>query len=184
MAHDRHPDYASTRFAEGQPWPAIAIQHHHAHVGAIAAEYGIEGPLLGLVLDGFGYGEDGASWGGELLLCENARFTRVGHLSPLPMPGGDIAAREPWRMAAAALHALGRGAEIADRFAGHRHAGQIAQLLQRSGAPTTTSAGRLFDAVAGLLGNVHGAALRGPGGDGARGAGAPGPDRSRRLDHR
>ena len=152
VAHDRHPDFASTRFAEGQPWPAIAVQHHHAHVGAIAAEYGIEGPLLGLVLDGFGYGEDGASWGGELLLCENARFTRVGHLSPLPMPGGDIAAREAWRMAAAALHELGRGAEIPGRFADHRHAGQIAQLLNQPGAPITTSAGRLFDAVAGLLG--------------------------------
>ena len=152
VAHDRHPDFASTRFAEGQPWPAIAIQHHHAHVGAIAAEYGIEGPLLGLVLDGFGYGDDGASWGGELLLCENAGFRRLGHLSPLPMPGGDIAAREPWRMAAATLHMLGRGAEIAGRFASHRHAVQIAQLLKQPGAPMTTSAGRLFDAVAGLLG--------------------------------
>jgi hydrogenase maturation protein HypF len=152
VAHDRHPDYASTRFAEQLPWPAVAVQHHHAHVGAIAAEYGVEGPLLGLVLDGFGYGEDGGSWGGELLLCEDAGFRRVGHLSPLPMPGGDIAARQPWRMAAAALHALGRGGEIAGRFAGHRYAGQIAQLLQRSDAPVTTSAGRLFDAAAGLLG--------------------------------
>ncbi len=152
VVHDRHPDFASTRFAEGKPWPAIAVQHHHAHVGAIAAEYGIEGPLLGLVLDGFGYGDDGASWGGELLLCENGRFARVGHLSPLTMPGGDIAAREPWRMAAAALHALGRDADIADRFVGQRHAGQIALLLQQPGAPMTTSAGRLFDAVAGLLG--------------------------------
>jgi hydrogenase maturation protein HypF len=152
VAHDRHPDYASTRFAEEQPWPGLAIQHHHAHVGAIAAEYGIEGPLLGLVLDGFGYGDEGASWGGELLLCEAGGFARLGHLSPLPMPGGDIAAREPWRMAAAALHALGRDAEIAERFASRRHARQIAELLQQPGAPVTTSAGRLFDAVAGLLG--------------------------------
>ncbi|MGA7809905.1 carbamoyltransferase HypF [Bradyrhizobium sp.] len=153
VAHDRHPDYASTRFAEAQRWPALAIQHHHAHVAAIAAENGVEGPLLGLVLDGFGYGENGANWGGELLLCDDASFTRVGHLSPLPMPGGDIAAREPWRMAAAALHALGRDDEIAGRFAGHRYAGQITQLLrQQSATPATTSAGRLFDAVAGLLG--------------------------------
>jgi hydrogenase maturation protein HypF len=152
IAHDRHPDFASTRFAEAQRWPAVAVQHHHAHIGAIAAEYGIDGPLLGLVLDGFGYGEDGASWGGELLLCDNASFRRVGHLSPLAMPGGDIAAREPWRMAAAALHALGRDAEIAGRFAGRPYAVQIARLLKLPGAPMTTSAGRLFDAVAGLLG--------------------------------
>ena len=152
VAHDRHPDYASTRMAERLPWPSIPVQHHHAHVGAIAAEHGIEGPLLGLVLDGFGYGDNGAAWGGELLLCETNGFTRVGHLAPLPLPGGDIASREPWRMAAAALHALGRDSEIAGRFAAQRHAAQMTQLLRRPGMAMTTSAGRLFDAVAGLLG--------------------------------
>lgn len=150
VAHDAHPDFASTRFADSSPWRAIPVQHHHAHVGAIAAEHGIEGPLLGLVLDGYGYGADGGNWGGELLLCDEARFTRVGHLAPLRMPGGDVAAREPWRMAAAALHALGRGGEIARRFADQRHAAAIAGLIAR--APLTSSAGRLFDAAAGLLG--------------------------------
>jgi hydrogenase maturation protein HypF len=152
VVHDRHPDFVSTRFAETLPWPGIAIQHHHAHVGAIAAEHGIDGPLLGLVLDGFGYGDNGESWGGELLLCEDAGFTRVGHLAPLALPGGDAAAREPWRMAAAALHRLGRTSEIADRFNAQPQAGRIAQLLQHANIPTTTSTGRLFDAVAGLLG--------------------------------
>jgi len=152
VAHDRHPDFASTRFAETLPWPTIAIQHHHAHVGAIAAEHGIDGPLLGLVLDGFGYGDDGANWGGELLLCEDGDFSRIGHLAPLPQPGGDVAAREPWRMAAAALHRLGRGDEIAGRFAAQPQAGRLAQLLRCGDVPVTTSAGRLFDTVAGLLG--------------------------------
>jgi hydrogenase maturation protein HypF len=152
VAHDRHPDFASTRFAQSLPWPSIAIQHHHAHVGAIAAEHGIEGPLLGLVLDGFGYGNDGESWGGELLLSDHAGFARIGHLAPLALPGDDVAAREPWRMAAAALHRLGRGSEIASRFTAQPRASQLAQLLQRSDTPMTTSAGRLFDAVAGLLG--------------------------------
>jgi hydrogenase maturation protein HypF len=152
IAHDRHPDFASTRYAEAQRWPDIAIQHHHAHVGAIAAEHGIDGPLLGLVLDGYGYGDHGASWGGELLLCEPEGFARVGHLSPLALPGGDIAAREPWRMAAAVLALLGRDGEIADRFASQRQAGQISRWLRQPGTPVTSSAGRLFDAVAGLLG--------------------------------
>ncbi|NVN85483.1 MAG: carbamoyltransferase HypF [Rhodopseudomonas sp.] len=152
VVHDRHPDFASTRFAETLPWPAIAVQHHHAHVGAIAAEHGIDGPLLGLVLDGFGYGNHGESWGGELLLSDNAGFTRIGHLAPLPQPGGDVAAREPWRMAAAALQLIGRGDEIAGRFAARPQAAMLTQLLERKNVQLTTSAGRLFDAVAGLLG--------------------------------
>ena len=154
VAHDLHPDFASTRFAEASAWPAVGVQHHHAHVGAVAAERGVEGPLLGLVLDGFGYGADGGNWGGELLWCESSGFVRLGHLAPLAMPGGDIASREPWRMAAAVLHGLGRGSEIADRFAGQAHAARLALLLGQANPPTTTSAGRLFDAVAGLLGTA------------------------------
>ena len=152
VAHDLHPDFASTRFAEAFGRPTVAVQHHHAHVAAIAAEHGFDGPLVGLVLDGFGRGADGGSWGGELLRVDGARCTRLGHLAPLALPGGDVAAREPWRMAAAALAAIGLGDTIAVRFADRAAAPRLAALLADGGVAATTSAGRLFDAVAGLLG--------------------------------
>ncbi len=152
IAHDLHPDFASTRFAEAFGRPTVAVQHHHAHVAAIAAEHRIDGPILGLVLDGFGRGSDGGSWGGELLLADGAQFRRLGHLQPLALPGGDAAAREPWRMAAAALHALQRNDEIPSRYRGRPQAPRLAAMLARDLYPATTSAGRLFDAAAGLLG--------------------------------
>ncbi|MCL2713061.1 MAG: carbamoyltransferase HypF [Alphaproteobacteria bacterium] len=151
VAHDLHPDLASTRFAERSGRPRIAVQHHHAHASAVMAEYGLEGPVLALVLDGYGYGSDGGNWGGELLLCRGSGFRRLGQLAPLKMPGGDRAAREPWRMAAAVLHGLGQGGDIERRFAGERLASGVAALLDQPLLPVTSSAGRLFDAVAGLL---------------------------------
>ena len=104
------------------------------------------------MLDGFGHGSDGGNWGGELLICEDARFRRLGHLAPLKMPGGDRAAREPWRMAASVLHSLQRGDAIPHRFGGQPQAAPLSVLLDRPDVPMTTSAGRLFDGVAGLLG--------------------------------
>ena len=150
VACDLHPDYPSTRLAEALGPRVIRVPHHAAHLAGVAAEYGITGPLSGLVLDGFGLGPDGASWGGEFLRLDGAQAARLGHLAPLPLPGGDRAAREPWRMAAGVLHRLGRGEEIARRWP-DRPGAALAALLA-GGAPETTSAGRLFDAAAGLLG--------------------------------
>jgi hydrogenase maturation protein HypF len=149
VACDLHPDYRSTRFAESTGLPILRVQHHAAHLAAVAAEHRLTGSVLGVALDGHGQGEGGAAWGGELMLVHGAAWCRVGHLLPLALPGGDRAARDPWRMGIAALHALGRGSEAAQRFAAFPLAGRVAA---GAGYPTTTSMGRLFDAASALLG--------------------------------
>lgn len=158
LAHDLHPDYASTRWAlERSARLRIGVQHHHAHVAAVIAEHGLRGPVLGVAFDGTGYGPDGTAWGGELLLADAASYRRVGTLRPLGLAGGERAIREPWRVALAMLDDAFDGAPPLERlplFAQviERDVGNVRRLLQ-SGLQVTQAhgAGRWFDAVAALV---------------------------------
>ena len=150
---DLHPNFVSARSAAATGLPLIAVQHHVAHVAAVAAEKLWSGPVLGVALDGHGYGADGAPWGGELIVLDGANWRRAGFLEPLALPGGDRAAREPWRMGVAMLHRLGRSEDAARRFSTIPDAQRLAGALARGARfPMTTSAGRLFDAAASLAG--------------------------------
>ncbi len=160
VAHDLHPDFASThlalRLADAWSVPAFAIPHHQAHIAAICAEYDINEPVLGLAIDGVGLGPDGGLWGGELLRLEGAACRRLGHLQPIRLPGGDRAAREPWRMAVSALHAVGLGYRVGgwlkQHYAQHEAGPLLTMLARNLRCPPTSSLGRWFDAAAGLLG--------------------------------
>jgi len=145
VACDLHPDYLATRWAWDQGLPVVEVQHHHAHAAACLAEHGATGPALAVVLDGTGFGEDGTVWGGELLRCDlTGILERVAHLEPVPLPGGDAAVREPWRVAAAYLEQAGRPVPW-ERWGAVRESIQV-------NAPLSSSAGRLFDAASALLG--------------------------------
>ncbi len=160
IAHDLHPDFYSTRLALAlaDEWQvdAIGVQHHHAHIGAVMAEHALDEPVIGLALDGVGLGTDGAAWGGELLWVAPSGWKRLGHLWPLALPGGDVAAREPWRMLASAMHAMGRGGEIESRLTPALPVHSVrtirSMLDKQLNYPKSTSAGRWFDAAAAALG--------------------------------
>jgi len=144
VAHDLHPEYLSTKWALEQEAELVGVQHHHAHAAACLAEHGLTGPALALVFDGTGYGTDGTLWGGELLRCDLASFERLAHLEPVPLPGGEAAIREPWRVAAVHLEQAGRPVPF-ERWELVRHALKV-------NAPRSSGMGRLFDAVAAVLG--------------------------------
>jgi hydrogenase maturation protein HypF len=156
VAHDLHPEYLSTKYAlQLAEVELVGVQHHHAHIASCLADNGEAGPVIGVAFDGTGYGPDGTIWGGEFLLADLAAFTRVGHLDPVPMPGGTAAIRAPWRMAAAHLAAAYPDG-IPKLAVLTRNARDWDAVLQMAGravnSPQTSSAGRLFDAVAALIG--------------------------------
>jgi hydrogenase maturation protein HypF len=174
VAHDLHPDYLSTKWALASGLPAVAVQHHHAHLASCLAENGVVGPALGVTWDGTGYGTDGTVWGGEFLLGDASGFTRVAHFRPFRLPGGEAAIREPRRSAAGLLWEMAneeergreRGGTAEDFLEGNKKRDSatsaafsaaekrvLSSMLQKEiNSPLTSSAGRLFDAVASLLG--------------------------------
>ncbi|GHO42594.1 carbamoyltransferase [Ktedonospora formicarum] len=158
IAYDIHPDYLATRYAlDSDIECKIGVQHHHAHIASVIAEHNLEGSVIGIAADGTGYGTDGAVWGCEIMEATLANFTRHAHLAYLPLPGGERAIRQPWRMAAVYLNqAFGSGftclslpmLQTLDMQKWHI----LAQMIERGiNSPPTSSLGRLFDAVAALL---------------------------------
>uniref|UniRef100_UPI0010415FDE Kae1-like domain-containing protein n=1 Tax=Actinomadura roseirufa TaxID=2094049 RepID=UPI0010415FDE len=145
VAYDPHPDYLSTKYALDLDLPSVAVQHHHAHIASCLADNGASGPVIGVAFDGTGYGTDGTLWGGEFLVADLTRFDRAGHLAPVPLPGGAAAIREPWRMAAA--YGVPDDLPVA-----RRPNWDAVTALARMNARLTSSMGRLFDAVAAVLG--------------------------------
>jgi hydrogenase maturation protein HypF len=155
VAYDLHPEYLSTKYALDLDLDTCGVQHHHAHIASCLADNGHDGPVIGVAFDGTGYGTDGTLWGGEFLVADLAGFERAGHLAAVPMPGGAAAIRQPWRMTAAYLRAAFPGGPPAGLDVVKRNernwAAIISMAAQGVNAPLSSSAGRLFDAVAALL---------------------------------
>ncbi len=162
IACDSHPDFRSSRFASqlGKKLniPVMPIQHHHAHISACQAEHDLQGPVLGVAWDGAGYGLDDTMWGGEFLLCKDTDFTRLAHITPFRLPGGEICMREPRRVALALLYEV-FGEKVFEwdlpplQSLGQQMTRSLVTLLEKNiNCPITTSIGRLFDGVSALLG--------------------------------
>ena len=159
VAHDLHPDYLATKYALAlENIPKIGVQHHHAHIVSCMVENGIDSEVIGVSFDGTGYGTDGTLWGGEFLICDYSGFKRMGHLEYIPLPGGEKAIREPWRMAASYLYKTYQDNMLdldidfvkkMDRGKWHT----LQKMIDKGvNSPMTSSSGRLFDAVSALLG--------------------------------
>ena len=161
LVADAHPDYTTRVWAvsHGEGRPVVEVQHHHAHIASVMAEHGVDEPVLGIAFDGTGYGSDGTVWGGEMLLADYDGFERIAHLSPVPLPGGDAAIRHPRRVALSHLRSAGIAwdddlAAVAATPIEER-ALLDTQLERNLRCLPTSSMGRLFDAVASLLGVRH-----------------------------
>ncbi len=165
VVHDQHPDYPNTAWANTLGLPTLGLQHHHAHALACLGENRHRGPALALVLDGTGYGTDGTIWGGEALLVDGLHMERLGHLVPLPLPGGDKAVKEPWRMGLAVLANVQAGAPSFHGVEQAKVAAMDALVRGPAAAmfPSTSAMGRLFDAAAALLDLVTEARFEGHG---------------------
>jgi hydrogenase maturation protein HypF len=157
VACDLHPDYLSTKYARELGLPTVGVQHHHAHIASVMAEHGITEPVIGVSFDGTGLGDDQHIWGSEFLVCDLAGYRRLSHLEYMPMPGGDMATHEPWRMAVAYLYRI-YGRDLLDLdlpFLGRLNLATVEQVIQAIekdiNCPLTSGAGRLFDAAAALL---------------------------------
>lgn len=162
IAHDLHPDYFPTRWALQQTGVIHeGVQHHHAHIASCMAEHHLEGRVIGIACDGTGYGTDGKIWGGEVLLCDYLSFERAAHFAYVPLPGGEAAIHEPWRMAVSyVVHHFGRAALDLDlpflrRLDPKKLNPLLTMIERRVNSPLTSSCGRLFDAVAALIGLRH-----------------------------
>lgn len=158
LACDLHPDYLSTRFALQFGLPLVQVQHHHAHIVACMAEHTIDEQVIGVSFDGTGYGSDETIWGGEFFVADRAEFRRVAHLPAIPLPGGDLVVAQPWRTGLALLHRE-LGAEVFDmdfpflrEIPAERRAAVRTSLEKNLNCPLSSSAGRLFDAVAAITG--------------------------------
>ncbi len=162
IAHDLHPEYLSTKYAIGvDGLTKLGVQHHHAHIAGCMAEHGLEGPVIGVAFDGLGYGGDGTIWGGEFLVARLSGYERRAHLRTVPLAGGDRAIREPWRMALSYLRdALGTD-PISLGLPGwdgipEKKIEIVTSMMQRGlNTVQTSSCGRLFDAVASIMGLRH-----------------------------
>jgi hydrogenase maturation protein HypF len=157
VAHDLHPEYLSTKWAMELDLPRVGVQHHHAHIVSVTAEHGISERVLGVALDGTGYGEDGRIWGGEFLIADWSGYERFAHLRYVPMPGGAAAIRRPARMAVGTLHALGLlehpgAAPLRSRLADGEERTLLTMVDRGVNTPLTSSMGRLFDTVAAVIG--------------------------------
>ncbi len=148
---DLHPNYHSARFAKSLGIPLLEVQHHHAHIASVMAEHHLNGPVIGIALDGTGYGTDGTVWGGEFLVCENSDFIRAGHISPFPILGGDQSMRDAGKTAACCLFHWG----LKDFITDERSQIIKAALDHQINLVYTSSAGRLFDGAASVLNIAH-----------------------------